>query len=215
MNDFQSTPNLDVDASVSPDVDPRLEIGAGDLLDTTLPAHELAPSDNVSTAAQPPSPVWSQDQQLDPAWLTTTRMGAFIAVGILTTISIPTAAILLFVTDFGRYVLPPLMLLLGLLLWRAWWWPALRYQNIWYRLDEQSLVIRRGVVWRSVVHVPRSRVQHTDVSQGPIERHFELGTLVVHTAGTQHASVALPGLSHTTAVAMRDALIDGGEDYGL
>ena len=54
--------------------------------------------------------------------------------------------------------------------------------------------------------MPRSRVQHTDVSQGPLERHYGLGTLVVYTAGTDHARVSLPGLAHEVAIQLRDDL---------
>ena len=70
--------------------------------------------------------------------------------------------------------------------------------------------IRRGVVWRSEISVPRSRVQHTDVSQGPLQRRFGLATLILHTAGTHHASVSLAGLPHAAALAIRDYLIEGG-----
>ncbi|HQX83726.1 MAG TPA: PH domain-containing protein, partial [Vicinamibacterales bacterium] len=69
------------------------------------------------------------------------------------------------------------------------------------------LEIRRGVIWRRVVNVPQTRVQHTDVSQGPIERSHGLSTLIVHTAGTEHAQVALPGLSREDALALRDQLL--------
>ncbi len=62
------------------------------------------------------------------------------------------------------------------------------------------------MLWQIVTHVPRSRVQHTDVSQGPLERRYGLGTLVVYTAGTNHARVALPGLAHEVARALRDEL---------
>jgi uncharacterized protein len=55
--------------------------------------------------------------------------------------------------------------------------------------------------------VPRSRVQHTDVSQGPLERKHGLGRLVIFTAGTQHSRVELPGLAHHTALDIRDRLL--------
>ena len=60
-------------------------------------------------------------------------------------------------------------------------------------------------IWRKVINVPRSRVQHTDVSQGPLERGHGLGTLVIYTAGTDHARVDLPGLDHATALRIRDS----------
>ena len=90
-------------------------------------------------------------------------------------------------------------------------WPGWRYRHTRYRLDSQGLTIRRGVYWRSLTSVPKSRVQHTDVLQGPLQRRFELATLVVHTAGTQNASVSLDGVSYVDALPLRDALIDQGD----
>ena len=90
--------------------------------------------------------------------------------------------------------------------WAAERWPALDYAHTGYQLDGDGLQVRRGVLWQIVTHVPRSRVQHTDVSQGPLERRYGLGTLVVYTAGTNHARVALPGLAHEVARALRDEL---------
>ena len=72
--------------------------------------------------------------------------------------------------------------------------------------------MKEGVVWRSVVTVPRSRVQHTDVAQGPLQRVFGIATLIVYTAGTEHAFVSLRGLAPETANAIRDFLIDAGSD---
>ena len=90
--------------------------------------------------------------------------------------------------------------------WAAERWPALAWAHTGYQIDDDGLRVRRGVLWRIVTHVPRSRVQHTDVSQGPLERRYGLGTLVVYTAGTDHARVAVPGLAHEVARALRDEL---------
>ena len=70
------------------------------------------------------------------------------------------------------------------LAWQLYRWPAISYRFASYRLDASGFEIRRGVYWRTITNVPRSRVQHTDVSQGPLERRFGLGTLVIYTAGT-------------------------------
>ena len=85
--------------------------------------------------------------------------------------------------------------------------PELRYRVTRYRVDERGLIIRRGIFWRSITSVPKSRIQHTDVVQGPLQRQFQLATLIVHTAGTQDASVSLDGLAHQTATLIRDLLI--------
>ena len=93
--------------------------------------------------------------------------------------------------------------------------PAWRYQYTRYRVDRLGLTIRRGIYWRSVTSVPKSRIQHIDVLQGPVQRRFELATLVVHTAGTQSASVSLGGLSHADALPLRDFLIDRDDRDGV
>lgn len=94
----------------------------------------------------------------------------------------------------------------GFLLWLARAWPAREHRHARYVVDLDGLLIRSGVWWRSVLRVTRSRVQHTDVTQGPLERRFGLGTLVVFTAGREHARVELRGLDHAHALAIRDHL---------
>ncbi|MCA8963082.1 MAG: PH domain-containing protein, partial [Planctomycetes bacterium] len=81
------------------------------------------------------------------------------------------------------------------------------YRRTSYRVGALGLEIRRGVLWRSVINVPTSRVQHTDVARGPIERLYGLATLVVHTAGTVNATIHLAGLDAARALRLRDRLI--------
>jgi membrane protein YdbS with pleckstrin-like domain len=115
-----------------------------------------------------------------------------------------------------RVLIPIAVLLLvigmGVLAWR---WPALEHRYARYRVDDDGLEIRRGVWWRSSIRVPKSRVQHTDVSQGPLERNFELSTLHVFTAGTEHSEVTLAGLERSRAHRIRDHLLSGGEHDGV
>lgn len=82
--------------------------------------------------------------------------------------------------------------------------PLRRYQARGYQLGGDRLRVVRGLLFRKDTVVPFGRVQHIDVDQGPIERGYGLATLVLHTAGTHNASVALPGLAHADAVAMRE-----------
>ena len=91
-------------------------------------------------------------------------------------------------------------------------WPSLSYQRASWRLDEEGLEIRRGVLWRHRITVPLGRVQHADVSQGPLQRQFGIGTLTVHTAGTQHASIPLEGLTYETAIELRDLIVGQKKD---
>jgi len=80
------------------------------------------------------------------------------------------------------------------------------YKHFSYAMDDFGLYINRGVFWRRKIIVPRNRVQHTDVMQGPLERRVKLAELIVHTAGTRNASVKLPGILHEEAEALRESL---------
>lgn len=85
--------------------------------------------------------------------------------------------------------------------------PGLAYRHSSFRLDSEGIEIRGGALVRSIISVPRSRVQHTDVSQGPFERRHGLSTLQIYTAGVSHAEVSLEGLEHARAIEIRDALL--------
>ena len=84
--------------------------------------------------------------------------------------------------------------------------PSRRYRAWGYAIDPEDLRIASGVWTRSETLVPLSRVQHLDVSQGPLERAFGVCRLVLHTAGTMYSRVVLPGLARSTAEAMRDEI---------
>jgi membrane protein YdbS with pleckstrin-like domain len=94
-----------------------------------------------------------------------------------------------------------------LLAWHSWAWPPVDFRHHSYRVDDLGIEIRRGVIWRTVINVPRSRVQHIDVSQGPIERRFGLGGVSIYTAGTEYAMVPLRGITHESALWVRDRLL--------
>ena len=100
-----------------------------------------------------------------------------------------------------------LLPVLGGFVFLQWHWPVLRYRHLRYRVDAKGLQIRRGVMWRMVISIPITRVQHTDVTQGPLQRKWDLATLIVHTAGTQGASIPLAGLHHEVALRLRDHLL--------
>ena len=101
------------------------------------------------------------------------------------------------------------------LLWLSVVWTWLSHNATSYRVNEQGLEIRRGVLWRRVISVPRSRVQHTDVAQGPMQRRYGLATLTVHTAATRTPSVQLAGLAYETAMRIREDLRQTDDDDGV
>ena len=143
------------------------------------------------------------------------RIAGWIAAVIVSAVVLCGVGVTLLAADdvpsWLQALLPILWLLGSILLgWHAHRWPALDYRHTSYRVDHLGIEIRRGVYWREIIHVPRSRVQHTDVSQGPVERRFGLATLVIFTAGTDHARVDLAGLQHGVALRLRDHLLPSG-----
>jgi uncharacterized protein len=88
----------------------------------------------------------------------------------------------------------------------VWWYPPARYRHLSYRVDDVGITIRDGVFWRTQAALPRMRIQHTDVSQGPLQRRYGIATLKLYTAGSRFTRTELPGLEHVVAVALRDHL---------
>jgi len=91
----------------------------------------------------------------------------------------------------------------------GWVYPKAAYRHASWRINANGLEIRRGVWWRHRIIVPHSRMQHSDIEQGPLQRLFSLATLVINTAGTEDASVQLSGLTLETAERLRDELMNG------
>jgi uncharacterized protein len=165
----------------------------------------------------PPSIADGVERSLDPRSISLKRIQGGIFAGALSFGLLFPLVLLPLGASFPSWLkllLPLLWLTIALALaWHARRWPVIEHRHASYKVDGRGIEIRRGVIWRGVVNVPRSRVQHTDVSQGPLERRYGLGTLVIYTAGTDHARVDLAGLDHGTALEIRDHLLPGeGED---
>lgn len=94
----------------------------------------------------------------------------------------------------------------------SWVWPAVSYRHTFYCLKEDCLIIRQGVIWKTETVVPKSRIQHTDIAQGPLQRAYEISDLMIHTAGTRFALVPLSGLSEKLAPQLRNHLLDRRDD---
>ncbi|MGW0419406.1 PH domain-containing protein [Streptomyces sp. NPDC003015] len=116
-------------------------------------------------------------------------------------------------------------LLLGLLcgpLWAAfallplglmgWGWGLLgRNWRSWrYAERADDLLISRGVLWREETVVPYGRMQLVEVTSGPVERHFGLASVQLHTAAAA-TDATIPGLVPAEAERLRDRLTELGE----
>ena len=167
--------------------------------------------------ASPPHPGLADGvaRQLAPQFVRFEQIGGAIFTAVVS-LGLLIGAFIAWLTELPRWAVPLLPVAwLGataFLSWIAYAWPRRSYRHTSYVLDADGIEIRAGVWWRTVNNVPRSRVQHIDVSQGPLERSYGLGRLIVYTAGTEHSRVELPGLDHATALQLRDHLLPRGSD---
>ena len=108
-------------------------------------------------------------------------------------------------------------------LWGQWWalWAAIaigvvslvgiafeprRVRSIAYRLREDDLLFRRGIMFQRQVAVPYGRMQLVDITRGPVARALGLADLKFVTAAASTA-VTVPGLPMEEADRLRDELV--------
>lgn len=77
-----------------------------------------------------------------------------------------------------------------------------------YLLRDRDLVHRQGVIFKNTTTIPFNRVQHCEVSQGIIQRMFDLHTLQIFTAGGSNSDLSIPGLKADTAQRIKDFIIN-------
>ncbi|MET7567813.1 PH domain-containing protein [Streptomyces sp. NPDC005492] len=101
------------------------------------------------------------------------------------------------------------LLPLGLM---AWGWVLLgRNWRSWkYAERADDLLISRGVLWHHETIVPYGRMQLVEVTSGPVERHFGLASVQLHTAAAA-TDATIPGLVPAEAERLRDRLTELGE----
>ncbi|NEC38337.1 PH domain-containing protein [Streptomyces rubrogriseus] len=94
----------------------------------------------------------------------------------------------------------------------AWGWVMLERNWRSWRYAERAddLLISRGVLWREETVVPYGRMQLVEVTSGPVERHFGLASVQLHTAAAA-TDATIPGLDPAEAERLRDRLTELGE----
>lgn len=85
-----------------------------------------------------------------------------------------------------------------------------RVRAIGYRLRDDDLLFRRGILTRRVVAVPYGRMQLVDITRGPLERRVGLSSLKLVTAAAA-SNIAIPGLPEAEADSLRDRLVELAE----
>lgn len=164
------------------------------------------------TAAQPETDRSPEYRKLDPNHLKLERLIGGVFAAVVSLFVVIGLAIGALVHDFSLGIGFAMAIVLSVLaivflVWFGLVYPAFAYRHASWRLSPHGLEIRRGVWWRHRIIVPRYRIQHSDIEQGPMQRGFGIATLIVHTAGTKNSAVRLEGLATATAETLRDTLV--------
>lgn len=148
---------------------------------------------------------------VDPNYVTAARIGSLFTSVVLAGFMVVVSVITAFAVGINGWRLAAVAsgaLLLAMFLgWLMFQYPRWEYKHIRYSVSESGIEIHRGILWRGVTNVPRSRIQHTDVTQGPVARRFGIATLQIYTAGTENNEVDLEGVAYEVALSIRDYLV--------
>lgn len=103
--------------------------------------------------------------------------------------------------------LPAVVVLCGV--WAALLIPR-QVRALAYAERADDLLIRRGIMLRSLVVVPYGRMQYVDVTAGPLARRFQIASVQLHTAAPG-TNATIDGLPPHEAARLRDRLASRGE----
>lgn len=84
--------------------------------------------------------------------------------------------------------------------------PRRIYRRLGYHVGDGLLRAVRGWIVHIDTIVPFVRVQHIDVTRGPLDKMFGTASLVVHTAGTHNSIITVNGLAPDKANSIRDTI---------
>lgn len=99
--------------------------------------------------------------------------------------------LIIFVPETSAKVVFGIFLIIFLLIMALWafWIPAF-YKTLEYYIDSEAVKMNRGVFWKRLITVPYSKITNVDVTQGPLQRMYRIGTIHVQTAGAGGAQGA-------------------------
>lgn len=90
--------------------------------------------------------------------------------------------------------------------------PRLRMKYWAYEIKDHEIDIQHGIIVIKRILIPMNRVQHVDLSYGPILKKFKLASIMITTAGSNHE---IPALDYDTARKVHQAisiLVNQSED---
>ncbi len=102
-------------------------------------------------------------------------------------------------------VMPLFWVLIGL-------WSSMFVKRQWhawkYEVTDHEIILNSGVWYQKQRFVPRDRIQHVDITSGPLARKFGLAHVHLYVAGAHGAVGEIPGLTPQEADELRSMLVE-------
>jgi membrane protein YdbS with pleckstrin-like domain len=97
-------------------------------------------------------------------------------------------------------------------------WIPRAYRVLEYSLEDDSVKMQEGVVWKKNTTVPYLKITNVDITQGPIQRVLGIGVIHVQTAGAggqqgQKAELKINGVKNLDE--LRDKILESIKTYHL
>jgi membrane protein YdbS with pleckstrin-like domain len=152
-------------------------------------------------------------ESLHPSALKAFRVRGLISFSIFVLIAIGLGITIVFESSFPLW---PALLVLGLSVIQFTLFvlimPRLRMKYWAYEIKDHEVDIQHGIIVIKRVLIPMNRVQHVDLSYGPVLKKFKLASIMITTAGSNHE---IPALDYETARKVHQAislLVNQSED---
>lgn len=151
-------------------------------------------------------------EQLDPKLIPAERLSSAIFFGVVIVLGLISWVVFALLSWGLRDYRPWATLgagvaIVGSLAWWSYRYPHLRWQTTRLKISDRGLELHRGVYWQHKIFIPRERIQHTDITQGPISRRFQIAELVINTAGNHNYVIKIEGLNVERARVLRLELL--------
>lgn len=145
-------------------------------------------------------------QPISPRYRTVLRC-RLLAMGLPLALA-PWFPVLVFQHSVAQWSAATSILVLAVFTLLMFFWVPRKVRRTNYLLRQLDLHLRTGYLWHKAVSVAINRIQHTEITQGPLERWCRLSTLAVYTAGGHQSDLKIPGLEQDTAQRLKTYLTE-------
>jgi len=168
-----------------------------------MTSEQTPANEHVPTATSPFDPEGIAWQRVSSRLITARQILAGIFLGLPTVAAVVVAVLVTPWVWIAAVVLALLWAWDATIIWR-------QVRAIGYVEREDDLLLRKGVMFRSLVVVPYGRMQYVDVTAGPLARALGIASVQLHTAAPG-TDATIDGLDPAEAARLRDRLASRGE----